>query len=241
MMVLDMQTGRAGASSRGEFRPVVNVMGDRIALGPLSRELLGDYQRWLNDFAMLASLDRRFRPLSIDWIEAWYDRHAKGVPDTMVFTLWEVDGWRPIGNAALQDIDLRNRTAEFGLFIGETERRGQGFGTEAASLLLDFGFRVLGLHSVMLRVFEYNVAARRCYERVGFQEFGRQRQCQFMDGRFWDVIYMECLAADFSPAVPLIVQTTQTGAGGPESGRIPQHDGAEKSFSPGGAKGDERA
>lgn len=180
-----------------ERRRPVNLVGERIALGPLARDLLPDYQRWLNDFAMLAMLDRRFRPITADWIERWYERHASGVPDSMVFTIWEVDAWRPIGNAALQDIDLRNRTAEFGLFIGEADRRGQGFGTEATRLLLNFAFQVLGLHSVMLRVFAYNPAARRCYERVGFREFGRRRQGQFMNGRFCDVVYMECLPADF--------------------------------------------
>lgn len=184
-------------------RPTLNLTGDRVAIGPLSRDLLPEYRRWLNDFATLALLDRRFRPIGADWIEGWYERHARGIPDTMVFTVWEVGAWRPVGNAALQEIDLRNRTAEFGLFIGESDRRGRGLGTEAVRLVLGFGFRVLGLHSLILRVFEYNGAARRCYERVGFREFGRRRQSQFMDGRFWDVIYMECLAVDFVEPAPL--------------------------------------
>ena len=151
---------------------------------------------------MLALIDRRFRPLTADWIETWYARHARGVPNDMVFTLWEVDGWRPIGNAALQDIDPRNRTAELGLFIGEAERRGRGLGTEAVRLLLGFAFGPLGLQSVMLRVFAYNETARRAYERVGFREFGRRQRSQLRDGRFWDTIYMECLAEGFAAVAP---------------------------------------
>ncbi len=241
MMLLDRHSGQVGTSRSNAVQPIVNVMGDHVALGPLSREVLGDYQRWLNDFAMLASLDRRFRPITIDWIEGWYERHAKGVAHTMVFTLWEVAGWRPIGNGALQDIDFRNRTAEFGLFIGEADRRGRGFGTEAASLLLEFRFRVLGLHTMMLRVFEYNLAARRCYERVGFREFGRQRESQFMDGRFWDVIYMECLAADFATAVPSIIHTNRAGGGAPEPSRVTKGDATGSVSSPRGDHDDERA
>ncbi|MGH2532871.1 MAG: GNAT family N-acetyltransferase [Thermomicrobiales bacterium] len=188
------QNGWAHTSELEAPRPVLNLVGNRIALGPLSRDLLPVYRRWLNDFSLLALLDRRFRPLTPDWIETWYARHVRGDPSCMVFTIWERDAWRPIGNAALQDLDFRGRSAELGLFIGEPECRGQGFGVEATRLLVDFGFNVLGLHSIMLRVYEYNLSARRCYEKAGFREFGRRTQSQFMHGRFWDVIYMECLS-----------------------------------------------
>ena len=46
----------------------------------------------------------------------------------------------------------------------------------AMRLLLDYAFTVLGLHSVMLTVVEYNHAGRRCYEKAGFREMGRRRE-----------------------------------------------------------------
>lgn len=193
-------------------RPVVNVVGDRVALGPLVHELLPTYRRWLNDFATLALIDRRFRPLAADWVEAWYERHARGDPNCLIFTVWERDAWRPLGNAALQDLDLRSRSAELGLFIGDPACRGRGYGTEATRLLLDFGFRVLGLRNVMLRVYEYNLAGRRCFERAGFREFGRRRHGQFIDGRFWDVLYMECLNDEFVDPSPTVGFSVDGGA-----------------------------
>lgn len=188
----------------GEQRPAAtNIRGEKVSLGPLERELLPTYQRWLNDFELLKLIDRRFRPLSADWISTWYERSTRDNQDTMIFTIWEGSTETPIGNVALQDIDYRNRTAELGIFIAETPTRGQGYGTEATKLILDLAFRILGLQNVMLRVYDYNEPARRCYERAGFREFGRRRQSQFMDGRFWTVIYMECLATDFlSPQPP---------------------------------------
>ncbi len=168
----------------------------------MERDLLPTYQRWLNDFELLKLIDRRFRPLSADWISTWFERSTRGNQDTMIFTIWEASTQTPIGNVALQDIDYRNRTAELGIFIAETSTRGQGYGTEATKLILDFAFRVLGLQNVMLRVYDYNEPARRCYERAGFREFGRRQQSQFMDGRFWTVIYMECLAGDFFSQQP---------------------------------------
>ena len=85
--------------------------------------------------------------------------------------------------------------------IGDPDARGRGFGTETARLMLDYAFTALGLHSLMLRVFEFNLAGRRAYEKAGFREIGRRRQCHFMGGRLWDTIYMDCLASEFTSPV----------------------------------------
>lgn len=173
------------------------MTGSLVSLGPLRREWLPIYQYWLNDFDMLKQIDRRFRPHSEEWITQWYERHAGAAQDSLVFTIISRTDIRPVGNIALQDIDYRNRTAEMGIYIGDAECRGKGYGSEATKMILSFAFRVLGLHNVMLRVYEYNEPAIRVYTKAGFREIGRRSQSQFMDGRFWDVILMECLASDF--------------------------------------------
>ena len=85
--------------------------------------------------------------------------------------------------------------------IGEPDARGRGYGTEAMRLLLDYAFTALGLHSVMLLVYEFNPAARRCYEKAGFRESGRRRDARWCNGRFWDEIYMDILADEFESPV----------------------------------------
>ena len=65
---------------------------------------------------------------------------------------------RPKGNTGLHEVDYRNRTASFGILIGEPECRGKGYGTETTRLMLDYAFTALGLHNVMLIVFEFNAA-----------------------------------------------------------------------------------
>jgi RimJ/RimL family protein N-acetyltransferase len=173
------------------------MSGNLVSLGPLRRDWLPIYQHWLNDFEMLKLVDRRFRPHSEEWIVQWYERHASGTQDSLIFTITERASRRPVGNVALQEIDYRNRTAELGIYIGDPGCRGRGYGSEATRLILSFAFRILGLNNVMLRVYEYNELAIHVYRKAGFREFGRRSQGQFMDGRFWDVILMECVAADF--------------------------------------------
>jgi diamine N-acetyltransferase len=177
--------------------PVSNMTGNLVSLGPLRRDWLPIYQHWLNDFEMLKLVDRRFRPHSEEWITQWYERHASGSQESLIFTIIERTGKQPVGNVALQEIDYRNRTAELGIYIGDAECRGRGYGSEATRLILSFAFRILGLNNVMLRVYEYNESAIHVYRKAGFREIGRRTQAQFMDGRFWDVVLMECVAADF--------------------------------------------
>ena len=48
---------------------------------------------------------------------------------------------KPVGSVYYRDIDNHNRSAEYGIFIGEESARGKGLGTETAKLFTDFGWR----------------------------------------------------------------------------------------------------
>ncbi|MDQ3779893.1 MAG: GNAT family N-acetyltransferase [Chloroflexota bacterium] len=94
-------------------------------------------------------------------------------------------------------MDFLNRTASYGLMIGEPAARGRGYGTEAPILMLDYAFMALGLHSLYLSCYEFNLAGQRAYEKAGFKMIGRRRQCRWMGGRLWDELLMDCLATEF--------------------------------------------
>jgi len=181
-------------------QPIINILGELVALGPLDRTLLPTYQRWMSQFDMLRTLDFPPQPLTLEAETAWFEATARSTSE-MYFTIYERDGWRPIGNLDLRAIDFRNRSAEFGITIGEADCRGKGYGTEATRLTLDYAFTALGLHSVMLAVFAYNPGAIRAYEKAGFREIGRRREAKWMGGRLWDIIYMDCLATEFESPV----------------------------------------
>ena len=202
------------SSPQPDQRPVVSVEGERVALGPLRRELLPLYARWNNDFVTTRALAWS-RPTTLEQEAARFE--ALGDDGRYAtFTVYEratspVSGptpplsgqaWRPIGIAYLAEIDHVNRTAEFGIAIGERDGRGKGLGTEVTRLVLDVAFTALGLHNVILTVREDNVAGRRAYEKAGFKEMGRRRQAKWSGGRYWDDVYMDCLANDYARPMP---------------------------------------
>jgi len=180
--------------------PILNIEGELVALGPLRREHIPLYLRWINNFGTTRTLGVPPRPMTLEQETAWYEQAA--VDDARTgFTIYERASGRAIGNCGLHEVDLANRRTVVGIMIGEPDARGRGYGTEAMRLLLDYAFTVLGMHSVMLTVFEHNGAGRRCYEKVGFREMGRRRESRWYNGRFWDEIHMDILATEFTSPV----------------------------------------
>lgn len=84
------------------------------------------------------------------------------------FMICEKDSGRAVGSVYFRDIDREKSRAEYGIFIGEDDAVGKGYGTQAARLALNIAFEELGLKTVFLRVFEDNIGARKSYERAGF-------------------------------------------------------------------------
>jgi diamine N-acetyltransferase len=191
--------------------PIITMQGERVALGPMRRELMDAYLRWNNDLAVQRTTTMP-RPVTREAQIARFER-TSAADDTIAFTIYvradqaqgEPSGgagaggaWSPIGTTALLGVDWRNRTAEYAIVIGEAGARGRGYGTETARLMLDYAFTALGLHSLMLRVTAYNLAGAAAYRKAGFREFGRRREDVWMGGRFWDTIYRECMASEFT-------------------------------------------
>ncbi|CAN5659345.1 GNAT family protein [soil metagenome] len=193
-------TSMTGQSTEDNRGPILNIEGDLVALGPLRRDLLPIYQRWVNDFGTTRTLDLPPRPMTMEKELDWYDRQSK-TEDDVPFTIYERETLRPIGNTGLHGVDHRNRSATFGILIGEPECRGKGYGTEATRLMLDYAFTALGLHNVMLTVFEFNPAGIRAYEKAGFKAIGRRRKCRMMGGKLWDEVHMDCLSSEFESPV----------------------------------------
>ena len=193
----------------GAEGPILNIEGELVALGPLRRDLLPLYLRWVNDFGALRTLGA-FLPTTLEDETKWYDEWTTS--ETIVpFTIYRRPEMHPIGTASLFEVDHRNRTATFGIFVGDGDHRGKGCGTETTRLVLDYAFTVLGLHNVMLTVLEFNAAGIRAYQKAGFKELGRRRQSHLSGGELWDEIYMDCLSSEFESRVLRRIYATKGG------------------------------
>ena len=174
------------------------LKGDRIKLGPVKREYIESYLKWLNDPEITQYLTI-FRPLTRMMEEDWIE-NLKNQNDTIIFGILipdENDTEKLIGNCGLHAIDWKNRVGEVGIMIGEKEYQSKGYGTEAVELLLDYGFKTVNLNRIQLRVYEFNSRAINSYNKIGFVEEGRMRQAMFANGEYHDMIFMSILQEEW--------------------------------------------
>ena len=176
--------------------PIINVRGAKAALGPIRRDLLPLYQKWLNDFEVTRTLALGLQPMTLEGEASWYESAAHA-QDEGHFTIYALPTLTPVGNTGLMSIDHRNRTAEFGILIGEKDRWNQGIGTDVARLMLEYGFVGLGLHNIWLQAYSYNPAGIKAYARAGYKEVGRRREAKRFAGKAYDVVLMDCIATEF--------------------------------------------
>jgi diamine N-acetyltransferase len=178
------------------------VVGQRVALGPLRRDLAASYARWMNQLEVRRGLVQMgiATPESQEkWVEENIERGAKREPQGVEFTVYDCSDSAAVGTAGLLQIAHAHGTAEFGIAIGE--RRGRGLGTEATRLVLDFAFHVLQLRNVLLETLEWNVAGLTVYERAGFRRVGVRRGAAMSRGRPTDMVIMDAVPEDFGASV----------------------------------------
>ena len=94
---------------------------------------------------------------------------------------------RPIEESDLDDFCAR------GIVIGDKDPCGHGYGSEATKLMLEYGFRKLGLHRIELLVLDFNQRARYMYKKSGFAQEGTLREARLVDGNWHDIILMSVL------------------------------------------------
>ena len=85
---------------------------------------------------------------------------------------------------------------EYGIFIGEEDERGKGYGTETVKRMVGYFLHELGFHKLSLRALEWNRAAISGYEKAGFKIEGRMVDEIYADGKYETVIFMAVINED---------------------------------------------
>ncbi|GGD57755.1 GNAT family N-acetyltransferase [Paenibacillus nasutitermitis] len=151
-----------------ERHPVIRYGGMKIELGPLQAEYTHLYYKWNRDFVLAKYSDKPDRLTSEEQDDAFLAFSSD--PQFVFFTIYDKETKSPIG---ITYLERGGAEAEFAIIIGESRFHGRGYGREAAELVLDYAFTVLGLARVTLAVDERNTAAIRAYRKAGFKDSGR--------------------------------------------------------------------
>ncbi len=170
-------------------------MGDRVTLRPLEREDLPLIRKWAND-SELRALTGDVTPMSAAEADAYFERIQQD-RDRVWFVIVARETGRVIGECGLLRLFYPWRNTDLSIILGEKDIWGQGYGTEAITLLLDYAFGALALHRVSIGVVGFNERALRFYEKVGFRREGVQRDSYYHNHTFSDFVMLSLLEDEF--------------------------------------------
>ena len=170
-------------------------MDNKIDLGPVYlRPITMEDTRRIVDWRNSDRVKKNFiyqKPFTEQGHRMWMETKV-ATGEVVQFILCETKGDRPVGSVYFRDIDRENNKAEYGIFIGEADAAGKGYGTLAAKGAVCYAEKTLKLHKLMLRVFADNTAAVKSYEKTGFiKEAYLKDEIKEGDG-YRDVILMAC-------------------------------------------------
>ncbi|MFA6376238.1 MAG: GNAT family protein [Candidatus Paceibacterota bacterium] len=172
------------------------LKGKLVTLRPLSLKDAPNFCRWFDDLEVTTYLARYNNAAPSLKEEREYIKDIKKKKNYLNFSI-DTRAGEHIGTVSLLKIDFDNKHAEYGILIGEKKYWGQGYGTEAGKLIIDYGFKKLKLHRIFLRHVAYNFRGHKSYLKLGFKQEGVSRQHSFRNGHWHDEIMMGMLRDEY--------------------------------------------
>ncbi|AVK63870.1 N-acetyltransferase [Lactobacillus sp. CBA3606] len=178
------------------------LAGPRIVLAVPQPEDFDEISDWYTAGSFGRNLDTLpARPLSGEELEQTYRNLSRDTE--FYFHIRTADDDRLLGFVTLFNIEWNNQIGQLAIAIGDPTDRGQGYGTEALNLMLNYGFNELNLYKVRLDVIATNQAAIAVYQNSGFEFEGTNKLAVKRDGQRHDLYNMGLFAADFQPRINL--------------------------------------
>ena len=162
-------------------------------MSPIDTNDAEKFTEWLNDMELLFNLQLYGSAISLENEKSFLTDLSK----EHNYSIIDLETDELIGNCGFPDMDYLNQTSEVGIFIGNKKFLNKGYGTEALSLLIDYGFKALNFHNIMLKVYEYNEGAIKSYEKIGFKYIGKRREALLRKLEKHSIVYMDILPNEF--------------------------------------------
>ncbi|MFC4360528.1 GNAT family N-acetyltransferase [Halobium salinum] len=157
--------------------------GDRVSLHTVEEEDLDAFARARSDPDVRVPLGVD-SPGNRDTLKEFFEETVSS-DDGYWFVVAAAE--ETVGAVTFPSVDPSSGRGDLSCWI-LPEHQGEGYGSEAVSLLLAYGFDELRLHRVRADCFATSDASRRLLESLGFTREGRFRDATFQDGVYEDVL-----------------------------------------------------
>jgi RimJ/RimL family protein N-acetyltransferase len=174
------------------------LVGDKCYLSPIDDILADKVAQWSNDLRVSIRTGDISDMITVDAQREYLNgMNERGY----AFYIVDSENDEAIGVIRLMRISHIHRNAVLGMFIGDSNHRNKGIGTEATKLILDFAFNVINLRNIMIETFSFNERAINLCKKIGFKEIGRRRNAIIYGNNEFDEVFMDILNTDFHESI----------------------------------------
>jgi RimJ/RimL family protein N-acetyltransferase len=173
------------------------LKGNKVILRPVKRADIPNFLIWFNDPDVTQYL-RMYLPMTEMAEEKWVECLGSDL-NSVIFVIESTESEvnKPIGSTGFSNIASKDRDAEFGIAIGDKTYWGKGIGTEAAQLMIKYGFEKLNLNRISSNVYDFNLRSQKMHLKIGFKPEGRRRKAHFTNGAYRDVLEYGILSQEW--------------------------------------------
>lgn len=143
------------------------TVNDNLSVRPITMDDTDLIVEWRNKPRIMNNFLVRVPITHEDHVHWMRDRVEPGVVRQFIIMEHHDDAARPIGSVYIRDIDMEALTAEYGIFIGEDDALGHGYGNAIVNWAVAYA-RDMGLKTFTLRVLADNTPAVKSYLQAGF-------------------------------------------------------------------------
>jgi len=174
------------------------LSGNLVALTAVERSDLKSLMDWRNK-PQFRKYFREYRELNMAMQEHWFEKKVIGDPSTVMFSIRRLCDNELLGCCGFVYMNLVHRHADLSLYIGAKDAYidEAGYAEDACSILLEYGFKELGLNKVWTEIYSFDEKKKKLYDRFTFHLDGTLRQNYFYDGKWHDSMIYSLLSGEF--------------------------------------------
>lgn len=155
--------------------------------------------KWRNDDEIQSLTGGNRYYVSPTMEKKWVEEKALDNSKDMYWAICLKDTNEMIGYLSMNNIDWRNRKADWGgIVIGEKAHRGKGCASEASYLMMEYAFSELGLHRLTGHWLEEHKTSMFLGRMLGFKQEGVLRDSVYKHNAFHNVVVMSILESEFA-------------------------------------------
>lgn len=132
------------------------------------------------------------RPQNLENEEDFFE-HVINSEDSVHFLICS-EG-EPAGIISIEEKEKPARNGELGIWL-HPEFHGQGFGTEATELMIDYVFDQLNYHKIYARAHEDNEASKKLWQKFDFSKEGELKDHVYLEGEHKNLLYYRLLESE---------------------------------------------